>query len=68
MATGPITAAVESAATSVGAGMLLGGFLGGVVALLFRWEPPRRDEFVFVATATVGVVAGAVMLLETVLR
>ena len=36
---GPGSSAVEIAATSVGAGILLGGFVAGTVALLWRGGP-----------------------------
>jgi hypothetical protein len=38
---GPLTTAMESAAAAVAAGMLLGGFLAGLVGLVRRWPRHR---------------------------
>lgn len=43
-AVGPITSGVEAAATSIGAGILLGGFVTGLVGLLLSWEQGRSDR------------------------
>ena len=41
---GPVTSAGEVLATSIGAGILLGGFAGGGFGTLLRWTRRRRDE------------------------
>lgn len=65
---GPVTSAGEMVATSVGAGILLGGFVGGVSGTLRCWTRRRRDE----AVVRLGYFGGIWMALavvgETVLR
>lgn len=41
---GPVTSAGEMLATSIGAGILLGGFAGGTFGTFRRWTRLRRDE------------------------
>jgi uncharacterized membrane protein YiaA len=41
---GPVTSGVEALATSIAAGILLGGFVTGLVGLLFSWEQGRSDR------------------------
>lgn len=54
---GPVTSAVETVATSVGAGILLGGFGAGALGLVLGWGRRDSDE---VALA-VGYLAGLAM-------
>jgi hypothetical protein len=43
---GPVTSAGEMIATSVGAGVLLGGFAGGVSGTVRCWNAHQRDNAV----------------------
>jgi inner membrane protein involved in colicin E2 resistance len=67
-ATGPVTTFVESAAASVGAGMLLGGFLAGLFGVLFGWERSRRDEAVVVAGSLAGLAMAAGVTMEAIVH
>jgi hypothetical protein len=61
---GPLTGLLESFAAAVGAGMLLGGFAAGLVALIRGW--PRRlfDRSVLESSYAGGAVAIIVILAD----
>jgi hypothetical protein len=61
-AAGPVTSLGEWAATSVAAGMLLGGFVAGAFATAAGWDPYRRDGFA-VSSGYLGGLAMAIALL-----
>jgi hypothetical protein len=55
---GPVTSFGQSLAMVVGAGVLLGGFLAGVLTKILGWSRPRREE----AIANSGYIGGLVMI------
>ena len=59
---GPVTSTGEVVATSIGAGILLGGFAGGTFGMLRRWTRRRRDE----AALRVGYFGGIGMAVAVV--
>lgn len=67
-AAGPITAAVEAAAASVGAGMVLGGFVAGLMGSIFGWRGSVRDEAMVVTSSLVGLVVAVLLVVEATLR
>ena len=58
---GVATAMVEIAAASVGAGMVLGGFVGGGIGLLRQWPRPVLEARVL-TDGYMGGFAGALAL------
>ena len=56
---GPATNAMETLATAVGAGMLLGGFLVGGVAAVLGWPKAKLEEW----TLSIGSGGGAFAVL-----
>lgn len=66
-ATGPATELIEATATSIGAGMLLGGFVAGLVALVFGAEPARREEALLIWSSLAGLGTAVIVLTETIL-
>lgn len=54
---GPVTSTAEALATSVGAGVLLGGFGAGVLGVILGWERRHREE----CAVNVGYGAGLFM-------
>lgn len=65
---GPVTTTGEVFAGSIGAGVLLGGFLAGVVGLLCQWDRRRRDDVVFAAGAFGGVAMVMAAAIEAAAR
>ncbi|HYI98364.1 MAG TPA: hypothetical protein VEX36_01615 [Thermoleophilaceae bacterium] len=65
---GPVTSAGEMVATSVGAGILLGGFVAGVSGTLRRWTRRRRDEAVVRLGYFGGIWMAFAVVGETILR
>lgn len=68
MAGGPATELIEATATSIGAGMLIGGFIAGLFALASGVEPARRDHAVLVGSSVVGLLAVGAAIVETAIR
>ena len=60
---GPLTAALEALATTVGAGALLGAFAMGAIGLIARWPRKELEE----RAPWDGCVGGGVGLLLAVL-
>jgi len=65
--TGPVTSLGENAATSVGAGILLGGFAAGFVGLILGVESRRRDLAVVNSGYIGGLIMAVALLLEAIL-
>jgi hypothetical protein len=61
---GPGTSAVESIATSIGAGVLLGGFVVGALGTLLGWNPERRDSMAVGAGYLGGTLVIAVAMAD----
>jgi hypothetical protein len=58
------TAMVEAGAASVGAGMVLGGFVGGGVGLLRQWPRPKLEAGVL----TDGYTGGFALAIDLIVR
>jgi hypothetical protein len=41
---GPATGFMEALATAIGAGMVIGGFLAGIVGMGLGWHKPKLDR------------------------
>lgn len=67
-ATGPVTAFVEAAAASVGAGMLLGGFLAGLIGLASDWDARDRERMLIGLSSLGGLAMILALLVETTIR
>jgi hypothetical protein len=65
---GPISGALESAATAVGAGVLLGGFVAGSLGSIARRPRPQLDNFILDCGYVGGGVASFVVVIEGFLR
>jgi hypothetical protein len=57
---GPFTSLMESAAAAIAAGMLLGGFVAGLTALIRRELPRQRFDWI-VLQGGYGGGAGAIL-------
>lgn len=64
---GPVTSVLESLASSIGAGMVVGGFIGGVRSLVKRSHPaPEKGA---VAGGYAGGAVGLVsLLIDTLMK
>jgi hypothetical protein len=67
-AAGPITASVEAAAASVGAGMLLGGSAAGLLGSVFGWRGLVRDEAITITSSFAGLVVAILLGAEAIIR
>jgi hypothetical protein len=65
---GPLTELMQSVAAGVGAGMLLGGFLTGLVGLVRSWSRPRLDRGVLEFSYGGGGAAAILMIVDSTLR
>jgi hypothetical protein len=65
---GPVTSGVQAAATAIGAGILLGGFVTGLVGLLLSWEQRRSDRRVVRGGYLGGLIVAIVAIFEAGLR
>jgi len=54
---GPATGFLESLATAVGAGVVLGGSTAGAIGILARWPRPLLDEWALIC-GYAGALAG----------
>jgi predicted GNAT superfamily acetyltransferase len=59
---GLFTTAVETLATAVGGGIVLGGFLAGSVGMVAGWTSTLRDQRILL-TGYCGGMAGVVLVL-----
>jgi len=66
-AAGPITASVEAAAATVGAGMVLGGFVAGLLAAVFGWRGSVRDAAMAITTSFAGLVVAILLVVEAII-
>jgi len=66
-AAGPITASVEAAAASVGAGMVLGGFVAGLMGSIFGWKRSVREEVMITASSAAGLVVAILLTVEAMM-
>jgi hypothetical protein len=66
-AAGPITASVEAAAASVGAGMVLGGFVAGLFGSIFGWRGSVREEAMVITSSIVGLVMVILVVAEAII-
>jgi hypothetical protein len=55
-------------AASVGAGMLLGGFLASLLALVRGLTPVERDQVLVAGSSWAGLMSVAVLVGELILR
>lgn len=67
-AAGPITASIEAAAASVGAGMVLGGFVAGLLGSAFDWRGSVRDRAMVIASSVAGMVVTILLAVEAIIR
>lgn len=67
-ATGPVTTFVEAVAASVGAGMLLGGFLAGLIGLASDWDARDRERVLVGLSSLGGLMMTLGLLVETTVR
>ena len=67
MANGPATELIEATATSIGAGMLLGGFAAGLVAFVIGAEPAQREEALLARSSLAGLGTAAIVVVESML-
>jgi len=67
-ATGPVTAFIESAAVSIGAGMLLGGFLAGLRGLLTDGSTADRERWMVEMSSSGGLVMALCLAAEASMR
>jgi hypothetical protein len=65
---GALTGLAEAAATAIGAGMLLGGFIAGSIGTARRRERMRRDQDVLAAGYLGGYIAAGLALVDLVAR
>ncbi len=61
---GFFTTAMESLATAVGAGMLLGGFMVGTFAIASGWSKSKRDDRALSGGYYGGVFAAVLVLAD----
>jgi hypothetical protein len=66
-AAGPITASIEAAAVSVGAGIVLGGFVAGLLGLVFGWKGSARDEGMAITSSFAGLVVAVLLVVEVII-
>ena len=66
-AAGPITASIEAAVASVGAGMLLGGFVAGLMGSILGWSRSVREEMMVTTSSGVGLAVAAVLIAEAMM-
>lgn len=66
-ANGPATELIEATATSIGAGMLLGGFIAGLFAVASKADPAWRDEALIVWSSFAGLISVVVVVVEAIL-
>lgn len=66
-AAGPITASIEAAAASVGAGMVLGGFVAGLLGSVFGWKGSARDEAIAITGSFAGLVVAVLLVVEVII-
>lgn len=64
MAVGPVTSLGEAAATSIAAGMLLGGFMAGIYGTAAGWESRWRDDLAVGGGYVGGLVTAVVLVGE----
>jgi hypothetical protein len=67
-ATGPVTAFVEAAAASVGAGMVLGGFLAGLLGLASRRGVRDREQATLDMASFGGLAMAVGLIIEAIVR
>jgi hypothetical protein len=65
---GPVTSAGEILATSIGAGILLGGFAGGVLGTALRWDAIRRDTCAMHMGYFGGLTMAIAVVIEAIVR
>jgi hypothetical protein len=65
---GLLTALMESAATAVGAGIVLGGFVTGGVGLVAGWPRPKFDARVLSFGYFGGVAGSGAMVADITFR
>lgn len=68
MATGPISNLIEATAVSVGAGMVLGGFVASLLALVAGIESADRERAISAWSTLTGLGAAGVGIAEMVFR
>ena len=67
-ATGPATAFIEAAAASIGAGMLLGGFVSGLFGLVFGLGSAERERIVVAGSSWAGLAMAVGVVIEAIIR
>jgi len=67
-AAGPVSAFGEGAATSVGAGAFLGGFIAGALGLLLGRRESWRDRAVLNGSYVGGLLMAVALLGELIIR
>ena len=65
---GPLTDLIQSVAAGIGAGMLLGGFLTGLVGLIAAWPRRHFDQGVLEFSYAGGAAAAILMLVDSTLH
>lgn len=67
-AIGPVSNLIEATAVSVGAGMLLGGFVASLLLLVAGIEPTERERAISAWSTLTGLGAAGVVIAEIVFR
>jgi hypothetical protein len=62
------TTVLESAATSIGAGMLIGGFVFGAAGLVLKWPREELEKRALGDGYSGGLVAVALLIFDLVMR
>jgi hypothetical protein len=62
------TTVLESAATSIGAGMLIGGFVFGAVGLVLKWPREKLEKWALGDGYLGGLFAVALLIFDLLMR
>lgn len=62
------TTVLESAATSIGAGMLIGGFVFGAVRLVLKWPREKLEKWALGDGYFGGLFAVALLIFDLLMR
>jgi hypothetical protein len=62
------TAVAEVLATSVGAGVVLGGFLAGVFGTVLGWKTAEREQAAVAIGSLMGLAMAVLLTVETIIR
>ena len=66
-ATGPLTTFGEAVATSVGAGMVIGAFVAGLLGVALGWKRAEREHAVIAFGSSLGLIMVLGLANETII-